>query len=1668
MSSTYDVILRLRDQASGPARSAATALQGAGQAATHTAQSVQSLTDAELRQAGVLRNTSGQLTNLRGQYLSAAQAADRMNAATRTSGGGFGGLTERIRSVGAGAQGVGGAMGQLTSQIRGAGAAAAAFAAGAAVQGLFQLASNASKADTQLRIYQLTLSRLKVDGKEADAMVERLADQFGVMPNVVQDSVTQLLRAGASLKQIEALMKAGGASALAFGRDATAGFESITGAVVTGQSDLLNGIGIAQNLSTAYSDMAKATGKSAEELTDQQKIQAATTLLTKATSAEVETLAELTGGLTGEQSKANRAMTEAGNTIGRLVLPYVAQFMQWVAKAATAVNEWIKQNVYLKPSLIAIGNVLGGLGQLTLGWVRLTVGAVTGVAAAVGQVIGRMTVAAQNGFTGLTRAAQLAFKGDFTGAKAAALEARASVINAFDGLGSDLMGTVQKTVQPALAQIVAGGKQLATGAVQGWTTYKAAIDGVPPVLNVAAQGQAQVKVAVSATTPVLDANTDSTKKNTDASKKSAEEKGREAIAFDKWKDSLKNATKAQLEKALAAAQEAGQSAKYAAIKAELERRETAETRARQAATRASAAQQRQEASAARQDQTRAQRIRDLVQGYGDLRQAVLEKVQAGTYDAEAQAAAAKGLRELSDRAADYGVTTDALVAKSNASAQAFLKNAVAWNAQARAALDAGVASKAAGEAAVAAAQDSLEAAQYAYDQRRAAAGDNLMALVDLEQQEGARLLEAQQAASRAATAAEKAKVRESYAGRLTEVTKGGAAERDLLKLQGQELTRLDAQLGRTLDGQRAARQANLLEAERTLGTARAEAARAAHAAELASQATAADNALATLRGSLEAQLAAEGLSAAQRLALREGLEAQLVAAEVAASAARRAVEEDAENTRYLEELRGAKALGLDLEGVERRHQDNLRNIQTTAGIALRDAERQRVQDLAQLRQAALEELKTALTAEAEALTEERLAQIETLTGAELDSVRQVLEAKLAAYRAEGKAGEEATKKIQAALNSVNKSATSRLEAYQKAAAGKSDAQLGRDLGKLGKADSAEDAAGRAAAPFASYREGLEGEVATLEAAFTALDARAQDQQRAGYQARLTLLRGYIAQATVLEGQAGRDAAAAFSRAQADATQEGALALASAERGLSQARGAEDRAAYQTALDASVAYWAQRVATSAGLSQEERTKVLTAYAGALGDQQAYADASVKLARDTADAKASAALSLASAELELSQARGEEDRAAYQEALAQNAAYWAQRAANASGLSQEERAKVLQAYAKALKDSQAFNDETVRQAQEAAKARQDALVASVDKWGKLAQQGMGLLVDGLEAFGGMSGEVADGWREDLGRMASDLMGIGTSIAKGDWIGAAVQGLQVIANWFTRNKRAAEEARKATEDYHKGFSIIDSAMADRWRNVSTYTTGFLFWQTTHYVETLDELRVGIAQALEKGMIQGAKTGLKGFLKGEGNVLDGLRAGLRESIEDGIITALINGAIFKGAIGDLLAAITDAMADGDMAAVDRLIGDLSARLPAVAAQLEQTTRQVRASLDRYLPSEGSGSGGDPYTITVGGGTPGTPGTAAPATGGGVTGTTIDLSRLVDVGDGLARLVKALEALLPTGAESPVGAFSAAVDRFGGHVDRFGAWVQRLPSGGAGSSGSLLNRLDWARNSSQ
>ncbi|MCX7689051.1 MAG: hypothetical protein N2045_13895 [Fimbriimonadales bacterium] len=190
---------------------------------------------------------------------------------------------------------------------------------GAIVQQFRALAAEASQSRIAVDLFARQLERTGQSAQAGLAALDQVASRLGTLPSSLADNATQLLRQGLSFQEVITVFERAAASGLAAGKSTQQAIDAVTQAIVNQQSIYLNYAGISQNLDVAYKEFARSLNKTTDELTQQERAQAAVALIVKATKEEYEDLDRMLGGLGGTPAQLNKAQAQLRQELGTAV-----------------------------------------------------------------------------------------------------------------------------------------------------------------------------------------------------------------------------------------------------------------------------------------------------------------------------------------------------------------------------------------------------------------------------------------------------------------------------------------------------------------------------------------------------------------------------------------------------------------------------------------------------------------------------------------------------------------------------------------------------------------------------------------------------------------------------------------------------------------------------------------------------------------------------------------------------------------------------------------------------------------------------------------------------------------------------------------------------------------------------------------------------------------------------------------------------------------------------------------------------------------------------------------------------------------------------------------------------------------------------------------------------
>ncbi|WP_295818857.1 peptidoglycan DD-metalloendopeptidase family protein, partial [uncultured Deinococcus sp.] len=347
------------------------------------------------------------------------------------------------------------------------------------------LTDEVNRANSAGLVFELTMTRFKVNVDDADRVAARLARTFGVSVFEIKDALATMVRAGArDLGQLEGAMKGAGASAILAGRQAKDGFDGLAAAVATGLSNSLNGIGVAENVGPALDKVAKAAGKTADELDDVTRASTVLGLVSRATATEVEALPAILNDYTRSQAESRQAAQELRQELGTALMPVVTTLTGEVTRSLQAGTDWARANRdTLVPSLKEVGvflvdtgnalkvvlafigdlgTAVGGVGTVLVGFGLTVAGGLTGGIRAAVTEIKALFASSVDSLLAFQKAWEQLRRGDFAGAKRTIAEAIQGNLEAFRAAPGNVVAGVQQGAQWGVETVYAGADSLST------------------------------------------------------------------------------------------------------------------------------------------------------------------------------------------------------------------------------------------------------------------------------------------------------------------------------------------------------------------------------------------------------------------------------------------------------------------------------------------------------------------------------------------------------------------------------------------------------------------------------------------------------------------------------------------------------------------------------------------------------------------------------------------------------------------------------------------------------------------------------------------------------------------------------------------------------------------------------------------------------------------------------------------------------------------------------------------------------------------------------------------------------------------------------------------------------------------------------------------------------
>lgn len=295
------------------------ALQNSGASALRQQGALNQLAAAQRRAAGESQSLTNQLNQLR-------QRGDGVIGALQNIGG----------AVTSGA----GKIDALIGSVAGLGGA---FAVVGAAAGALSLAQTAAAADAARASFDNLAASADTTGAALLASLQSAADGTVSNAQAIQSANTALLLLGSDVaSELPRLLEVAKASAQTLGADVGTLFNNLVVGIARGSTELLDNLGISLSATEAYEKYAASIGKTAQELTKQERSQA----ILNEVLAQGNDIIARSGTSTDNQAAAfQRAGAAAdnfkialGGLIAEALQPAIGAFAEFAQEAADGVN----------------------------------------------------------------------------------------------------------------------------------------------------------------------------------------------------------------------------------------------------------------------------------------------------------------------------------------------------------------------------------------------------------------------------------------------------------------------------------------------------------------------------------------------------------------------------------------------------------------------------------------------------------------------------------------------------------------------------------------------------------------------------------------------------------------------------------------------------------------------------------------------------------------------------------------------------------------------------------------------------------------------------------------------------------------------------------------------------------------------------------------------------------------------------------------------------------------------------------------------------------------------------------------------------------------------------------------------------------------------------------
>lgn len=275
------------------------------------------------------------------------------------------------------------------------------------VHRLSDLAQTAFQAEAGLHLLEKQLQRTGQSTDEAMASLRALSEEIKVPVDVLARSSSELIRYGYNIQQIVDIFRGAAASGLLVGKSTTESIDTVTEALVSQRSVLLNYIGIVENIEPALQRYARAHDTTVEALTNAQKAEALHQMILRATATEVADMPRLFEGYGGSVADLAQQMHKLRVAAGQALIPTLSQLAQAAATAVEMLKPLASTLRLLAEGIIPVlvgvistklvGAIKAFVGALAVSKLNLWVFAISAIASALTYLAIKLAAAKRGG-----------------------------------------------------------------------------------------------------------------------------------------------------------------------------------------------------------------------------------------------------------------------------------------------------------------------------------------------------------------------------------------------------------------------------------------------------------------------------------------------------------------------------------------------------------------------------------------------------------------------------------------------------------------------------------------------------------------------------------------------------------------------------------------------------------------------------------------------------------------------------------------------------------------------------------------------------------------------------------------------------------------------------------------------------------------------------------------------------------------------------------------------------------------------------------------------------------------------------------------------------------------------------------------------------------------------